>query len=72
VHAQAFVGRDGKHRLLLVSQRDRDIMVPLASAAGATATVVDQTTKGDPARVEKLDGDSFHLPGFGVAIVTWP
>jgi hypothetical protein len=72
VHAQAFIARDGKHKLLLVSKRDHEITVPLSAAAGATATVVDQTTKGDPARVEKLDGDSFRLPGFGVAVITWP
>ena len=72
VHAQGFVARDGKHKLLLISQRDREIMVPLLSASGATAAVVDQTTMGEPARVEKLSGDSFRLPGFGVAVITWP
>ncbi len=72
VHAQGFVGRDGKHKLLLVSKRDREIEVPLVSGVGATATVVDQTTKGDAARVEKLSGDSFRLPGYGVAVITWP
>jgi hypothetical protein len=72
VHAQAFVARDGKHKLLLVSKRDREIEVPLAASAGATAIVVDQSTKGDPARVEKLSGDSFRLPGYGVAVITWP
>ena len=72
VHAQGFVGRDGKHKLLLISKRDRDIEVPLASGLGATATVVDQTTQGDPARVEKLKGDSFRLPGYGVAVIAWP
>jgi len=72
VHAQGFVTRDGKRKLLLISKRDHEIEVPLAAAAGATVTVVDQTTKGDPARVEKLAGDTFRLPGFGVAVVTWP
>jgi hypothetical protein len=72
VHAQGFVARDGKHKLLLVSKRDREIVVPLASGTGATATVVDQTTKGDPARVENLTSDSFRLPGYGVAVITWP
>ncbi len=72
VHAQGFLGRDGKHKLLLISKRDREIVVPLASGAGSTATVVDQSTQGNAPRVEKLDGDAFRLPGFGVAVVTWP
>lgn len=72
VHAQGFIARDGRHKLLLVSKRDREIVVPLAGSAGATAAVVDQSTKGDPARVEKLSGDSFRLPGYGVAVITWP
>jgi hypothetical protein len=72
VHAQAFVASDGKHKLLLISKRDREIVVPLAASAGATAVIVDQSTKGDPARIEKLSGDSFRLPGYGVAVITWP
>ena len=72
VHAQGFVTHDGKHRLLLISKRDREIVVPLAASAGATALVVDQSTKGGPARVETLSGDSFLLPGYGVAVITWP
>ena len=72
VHAQGFVAHDGKHKLLLISKRDREIVVPLAASAGGTAVVVDQSTKGDPARVETLSGDSFRLPGYGVAVITWP
>jgi hypothetical protein len=72
VHAQGFVAHDGKHKLLLISKRDREIVVPLAASAGGTAVVVDQSTKGDPARVETLSGDSLRLPGYGVAVITWP
>ena len=56
---------------LLINQRNRDIEVPLG-ASGMSAAVVDQTTKGAPARVEKLSGTSFRLPGFAVAVVTLP
>ena len=71
VHAQGFVTKDGTHKLLLISKRNRDIDVPLP-AAGAGAAVVDQTTKGDPARIERIAGSTFRLPGFGVAVVTMP
>jgi hypothetical protein len=72
VHAQGFVTRDGKHKLLLISKRDRDIEVPLAGAANATAAIVDQSTQENPARTETLHGDTFRLPGYGVAVVTLP
>jgi hypothetical protein len=72
VHAQAFMTRDGKHKLLLVSKRDRQIDVPLTDAGNASALIVDQTTQGNPARAEKLDGDTFRLPGYGVAVITLP
>ena len=70
VHAQGFVTRDGKRKLLLISKRDREIPVSLDNAAGATATIVDQTTQGGPPRVETLSGDTFRLPGFAVAVIT--
>jgi len=72
VHAQGFVTREGQRKLLLIGKRDREIVVPLEAAAGATVTVVDQTTQGNPARTERLSGNEFRLPGFGVAVVTWP
>ncbi len=72
VHAQGFVTRDGKHKLLLVSKRGREIEVPLTGAANATAAIVDQTTQGNPARSETLSGDAFRLPGYGVAVITLP
>lgn len=72
VHAQGFVTRGGKHKLLLISKRDHEIEVPLTGAANATASVVDQTTQGNPARSEMLSGNSFRLPGYGVAVITLP
>lgn len=72
VHAQAWRTRDGKRKLLLVSKRDRGIEISLDGAAGATAAVVDQSTAGQPARVETLSGDTFLLTGYTVAVVTFP
>jgi hypothetical protein len=70
VHAQGFVTRDGAHKLLLISKRDREIEVPLPGAAGASVNIVDQTTAGNPARVEAVSGASLRLPGYAVAVVT--
>jgi hypothetical protein len=70
VHAQGFVTPAGKRELLLISKRDREIAVPLADAAGATAMIVDQTTQGGPPRAETLGGGAFRLPGYAVAVVT--
>ena len=72
VYAQGFVTRNAGHKLLLISERDREITVPLANAAGATAMIVDQTTQGRAPRVESLSGDSFRLPGYGVAVIALP
>ena len=72
VHAQGFVTRDGRHKLLLISKRDREIAVPLANAAGATALIVDQTTQGGPPRVETLPGETLRFPGYAVAVIALP
>ncbi len=69
-YAQAFRTRGGERKILLVSKRNRDIELKLAGASGATATVVDQATRGNPPRTEALAGESFHLPGLAVAVVT--
>jgi hypothetical protein len=72
VYAQAWRTRGGKRKLLLISKRDREIAVELEGAADASAAVVDQTTAAGPARIESLPGDTFRLPGYAVAVVTFP
>jgi hypothetical protein len=70
VYAQAFRTRDGKRKILLVSKRNRDIELKLPGAAGATASIVDQTTRGEAARTQSVAGETFRLPGLAVAVVT--
>ncbi|MGE5645373.1 MAG: glycosyl hydrolase family 39 [Acidobacteriota bacterium] len=67
LHAQGFRTRDGKRKVLLINKRDREIEVEIA---GELAAIVDQTTKGDPARIERLAGEPLTLPGYAVAVVT--
>ena len=70
--SQAFFTRDGKRKILLISKRDRPIELSLEGAVGATIAVVDQTTMGEPARIEKLQKDTFRLPRLAVAVVSLP
>ena len=66
--AQAFRGADGKRKLLLISKRARPANLALPGFAGASVEIVDQATAGGPARVETLNGETFRLPGFAVAV----
>jgi len=64
------MGPDGSRKLLLVSKRDRVINLTLSGFSGATVSVVDKTTAGGKPRLETLDGETYCMPGFAVAIVT--
>ncbi len=70
LHAQGFVTRDGKKKILLVSKRDRDQEIQIPGASGAAMRAVDQTTQGGPARTEQLSGETVRVPGYAVAVVT--
>jgi hypothetical protein len=69
VHSQAFVTRAGERKLLLVNKRDRSFAVTLPATATAMS-VVDQTTKGEPAALRQVSGTTVTLPGLAVAVVT--
>jgi len=70
VYAQAFVTRDGKRKLLLVNQRDRDFDVAIPGGSGGEVVYVDQTTGFQPPAKSHLDADRITLLGLGVAVVT--
>lgn len=69
-HAQAYRAADGRRKLLLVNKRDREQTLSLPGFGRASAEIVDQATGGGPFRAERLSGESFTLPAFGVAVVT--
>ena len=71
-HAQAFRTAAGQRKLLLVSKRDRRVLLSLPGFDGATVEVVDQQTAGSPARKETLHAETYALPGFAVAVLTLP
>ena len=69
VYALGTIKPKGKHLLLLVNKRDRDIELKLPGRANEVV-YVDQATKGDTPGRQPLDGDKFILRGFAVAVVT--
>jgi hypothetical protein len=72
VYTLACATHDGKRRVLLVNKRDRTFDVSVAGATGGQVDYVDQTTGFQPPATTKLNGDSFELAGFSVAVVTLP
>jgi hypothetical protein len=72
VYAQAFITPEGKHKLLLVNERDRAAELAIPGAAGGTEERVDQTTGSTPPITTQLAQDTVSLPGLAVAIVTLP
>ncbi len=72
VYAQGFVTRDGKRKLLLVNQRDRDFDLSIAGSNGAEVMYVDQTTGFQPPATSHMSADQITLRGLAVAVVTLP
>jgi hypothetical protein len=69
VYGLGFIDRDGKHKLLLVNKRDRDIELTLPQP-GNEVQFVDGTSKSDPPKKEPLNSNSYTLRGLAVAVVT--
>ena len=72
LYAQGFVTRDGKRKLLLVNQRDRDFDVSIAGSNGAEVMYVDQTTGFQPPATSHMNAEQITLRGLAVAVVTLP
>jgi hypothetical protein len=70
VHAMAIIKPGGERRLLLVSKRDRPIELLLPQRA-ADVQFVDQTTRAEPPRKQRVDTDKVTIRGLGVAVVTF-
>lgn len=70
VMVQAFVGRNGARKILVVNKRDVEYHLTVPGATGGTLEVVDQVTGSNPPASSTLASDSFTLGGLGVAVVT--
>ena len=69
VYGLGFIDPDGKHKLLLVNKRDRDIPLTLPQP-GSEVQFVDGASKNDPPKKQPLNGNNYTLRGFAVAVVT--
>jgi len=72
VYAQAFVGRDGQRKLLLVNRRDREFELSIPGGNGAEVVYVDQSTGFQPPATSHMNTDQMTLRGLGVAVVSLP
>ena len=68
----AIVAKDGKRKLLVVNQRNRDFEIAIPGAAGGKLDRVDVTTGFQPPVSSKLTADKLTLHGFSVAVITLP
>ena len=68
-YAQAFLTREGKHKVLLVNKRLRPWVASLPGAAGGHVEVVDQETAFQPPAASQLHSDEVTLGGLAVAVV---
>jgi hypothetical protein len=71
LYGQAWVGKDGKRRLLLVSRRARGADVTLP-AAGLTVQTAGRASGSRPPAATVLEGNQLRLEGFDVSVVTFP
>jgi len=72
VITQGYITRSGERKLLFINKRDREFLLNLPEARGGKLEVVDQTTGSNPPATRTIEGASFSLGGFGVAVVTIP
>lgn len=69
VYAQAFLGRDGRKKVLLVNTRNRVAEVAVPGAAGGIQESVDQTTGYEPPAGTRLTADRVALRGLAVQVL---
>jgi len=70
--ALAVVTKAGKHKMLLVNKRDRNLDLSIAGAAGGRFDYVDVTTGFQPPASAKLASVKLTIHGFSVGILTFP
>ena len=64
------IARNGERKLLLVNKRDREFLFSLPEAAGGRIEAVDRTTGTNAPMSRRIDGQTFKLGAFGIAVVT--
>lgn len=72
VFAQGFITADGKHKILLINKRDRNVEVSLPGTTGGLEVHVDQVTGFNPPASALVKADRVDLRGLSVMVVTMP
>jgi hypothetical protein len=72
VYALPVVTQAGKHRVLFVNKRERQITIDVPGASGAQLEFVDMSTGSQPSTSARLGADKVVLGGYSVAVVTFP
>jgi hypothetical protein len=72
VYGQAWLGKDGKRRLLLVNRRNRDVEITLPEAKGVQIQTVGRASGSRPPVAGVLNRDKLNLEGFAISVVTFP
>ncbi|MFN8006415.1 MAG: glycosyl hydrolase family 39 [Terriglobia bacterium] len=67
--AQGFITQRGEHKLLMINKRDRELRFSVARANGGGIEFVDRSTGSNGPDNASLEGQSFRLGPFGVAVV---
>jgi hypothetical protein len=70
VYAQAFIGKDGRRKILLVNKRERQFQVSIPGISGGQEEFVDETTGFKPPETAHLNSNTLTLGRLGVAVVT--
>ncbi len=70
VYAQAFIGKDGRRKILLVNKRERQFQVSIQGISGGQEEFVDETTGFNPPETVHLTSNTLTLGRLGVAVIT--
>ena len=70
IHAQAFETSDQEKKVLLVNKLDQTVSVQAQGFEGGSLETVDVSTGGKPWRTETVNGGSFSLAPYAVAVLT--
>jgi len=69
VYAQAFLTRDGRHKLLLVNKRERPSGISLRGLSAGSEEFLDETTGSGPPSTAQINNGSLTIGGLGVAVI---
>jgi hypothetical protein len=70
VYAQAFITRDGRHKLLIVNKREHPLPISLQGLSTGSEEFMDESTGSKPPATAQISNSSLTLGGLAVAVIT--